>query len=167
MADDLETIASTVLLRRAVDLESRGLDYEVVARILTEPSTVRLLFSALAEHRAALVAWLVEAGVLVPADVWERPEIDLDALEKAKARYYQDNNQRLDDEADGRPWSQDMVDAMLARSRGWHDRQRILDGPRVYFEGEERPERAVPLYRVADEGMRVAEARGLTGRAEG
>jgi hypothetical protein len=99
-------------------------------------------------HRDALVAGLVEAGVLVHADVWERPEVDVAAMEEAKARYYRDNSQRLVDEANGHPWTQDAVDAMLARARGWHDRRRILDGPRVYFEGDEMPDGAVPLFRI-------------------
>jgi hypothetical protein len=128
------------LLYRLAHPDHRGLLVRWLASVgvgLADPS-----------NHDALVAGLIDAGVLVEAGVWDRPEVDEDAMNEAKDRYYRESDQRLADEAAGRPWTDEEVDAMLARSWEWFDRQRILEGPTVYFEGDDIPEGAPPLYLV-------------------
>lgn len=123
--------SDTALAERLVE-EIRGMASGGKPRWLAAP-----------EHRAALVAWLIEAGVLEQADVWERPDVDLDALEKAKTRYYEGNDERLAAEAAGTPWSTEQVATWDAETRPFFDGRRVQYGPRFYTKDQEPPEGAV------------------------
>jgi hypothetical protein len=85
-------------------------------------------------NRAIVADTVTDAGVLEHAGVWDPPPIDHEAHDKAKARYYEGNDQRLADEAAGQPWSEERYAAFRAEVQPFFD--------------EDRPDGAIPLYRV-------------------
>jgi hypothetical protein len=143
-ADDLTLVVAEVVRAAMADGEPTASDTFVAV------ATAQTILERLAHpaHRDALVAGLVEAGVLSHAGVWERPEVDVDALEKAKARYREGNDERLAAEAAGKPWTDVQWEALMAETAPFFDGRRIQNGPRLYFEGEEYPPGAVALFRI-------------------
>lgn len=97
------------------------------------------------ENREILVALMVEEGVIEPAGCWDAPTITdemveaaEDALRRAEAELEASDPDLEDHWADECDELAEAVESLRAQR----------DHIAVYYEDEQRPEGAVPLYRV-------------------
>lgn len=95
---------------------------------------------AAAENREALTRWLIDAGVLVHAECWDAPDVTEDQIEEAEAEKAHLQRSVDDSEESWQVYAEaaDRVDLL----RDVHDRTT------VYYEDEDRPDDAVPLFKV-------------------
>lgn len=143
---DLRSILAEHLYRAselAAERPSRG-DVDIT-------DTADFLLAALAdpEHRDALVAWLVEAGVLAQAGCWDAPDVTDEQIERAEKDLADWVDTLNDSEGDAT-----VADECEQASETLRELTEARDRVTVYYEDEDRPADAVPLYRVTEAGER-------------
>lgn len=94
-------------------------------------------------NRDVLVAALVARGVLVHAGCWDAPHVTDEQVEEAENAYIAARDAYYDDSTD------ENRKAYMAASDKHEWLQEAQDRVTVYYEDDDRPEDAVPLYRVA------------------
>jgi hypothetical protein len=125
-------------------------------------------------NRAIVAGAVIEAGVFVHADAWDAPEVTDDEIAQLTVAYaaardafrsaskaaneaeppVPDHDQKAVAERENRMMDRTATewDAYTAAEHRLEERRDLQGRAAVYYEGEDRPDDAIPLYRTAGPG---------------